>query len=117
MLKEQFEALVQSLSKLENLPQVLEALKASDNPEVVEAAESLAGQFSLAQVEGEERIYHVTTQYSEENGSSEEFAEWIMNEGDDVIKFIAWFFYVMFDVKDKESYKAAGKTYTQPKKR
>lgn len=117
MLKEQFEELVQSLVKLENLPQVLDALKASDDQEIVDAAQSLAGQFSLAEVEGEKRIYHVTTQHSEENGSSEEFAEWIMSEGDDVIKFVAWFFYVMFDIKDKESYKAAGKTYSQPKKK
>lgn len=115
MLQNEFELLVKQLCEKENLPQVLECLKSSDDPEVAEAAESLSGQFALAEVEGEKRIYHVTVQTNEQ-GQEEEFVEHVMNEGDDVIRFVAWFFYAMFNVKQKETYQAAGKTYRQPKR-
>ncbi|KJY84591.1 hypothetical protein TW81_03430 [Vibrio galatheae] len=113
-LKE-FEALVTALCEKENLPQALEHLKTSDDTEVAEAAQSLAGQFALAEVEGAKRIYHVTLQTNEQ-GEEQEFVEHVMDEGDDVIRFVAWFFDVMFDVKRKDTYQAAGKTYQQPKR-
>jgi hypothetical protein len=115
MLQNEFELLVKQLCEKENLPEALGCLKASDDTEVAEAAESLSGQFALAEVEGEKRIYHVTVQ-TDEQGQQEEFVEHVMNEGDDVIQFVAWFFYAMFDVKQKETYQAAGKTYKQPKR-
>jgi len=115
MLQEEFEALVVALCKQETLPQALELLKASEDEEVAEAAASLAGQFSLAEIDGEKRIYHVTVQQNEQ-GEDEEFVEHVMNEGDDIIKFVSWFFYAMFDVKQKDVYKIAGKTYKQPKR-
>ena len=59
MQQNEFEILVKELCQKENLPQVLEALKACEDQDIVEAAESLAGQFRLAEVEGEQRIYHV----------------------------------------------------------
>lgn len=59
MQQNEFEALVKSLCEKENLPQALELLKASEDKEVAEAAQSLTGQFALAEVDGEQRIYHV----------------------------------------------------------
>lgn len=115
MLQNEFENLVNVLCELENLPQVLEHLKSSEDEEIAEAAESLSGQFSLADVDGEKRIYHVTLQEND-TGDEEEFVEHVMNEGDHVVNFVAWFFFAMFDVKHKETFQAAGKTYKQPKR-
>ncbi|MDC5720709.1 hypothetical protein OPW41_09915 [Vibrio europaeus] len=110
-----FETLIKSLCDKENLPQALEVLKASEDQEVAEAAQSLTGQFALAEVDGAKRIYHVTVQANEQ-GEEQEFVEHVMDEGDDVIRFVAWFFDVMFDVKRKDTYQVAGKTYQQPKR-
>ncbi|WP_159650608.1 hypothetical protein [Vibrio atypicus] len=115
MEQKEFEQLVKELCQKENLPQALEMLKAVEDQEIAEAAQSLAGQFALAEVEGEKRIYHVTIQENEQ-GEEQEFIEHVMNEGDDVIGFVAWFFDAMFEVKRKETYQAAGKTYQQPKR-
>ncbi len=115
MQQNEFEALVKSLCEKENLPQALEQLKSIEDEEVSEVAESLTGQFALAEVEGEKRIYHVTVQLNDQ-GEEQEFVEHVMNEGDDVIKFVAWFFDANFDVKQKDTYQAAGKTYKQPKR-
>lgn len=65
--------------------------KSSEDEAIAEAAQSLSGQFALAEVEGEQRIYHVTTEVDEQ-GEEQEYVEHIMNEGDDVVKFVAWFF-------------------------
>ncbi|MGC9401190.1 hypothetical protein [Vibrio genomosp. F10] len=115
MQQNEFETLVKALCQLEGLPQALEALKASEDPDIAEVAASLSGQFSLADVEGESRIYHVTVEENEQ-GEEQEFVEHVMNEGDDVIKFVAWFFDAQFGMKQKETYQAAGKTYRQPKR-
>lgn len=115
MLQTDFEALVNALCKEETLPQVLELLKANEEEEVAQAAASLTGQFAIAEVDGEKRIYHVSLQTNDQ-GEEEEFVEHVMNEGDDIIKFVAWFFYVMFDIKQKDTYQVAGKTYKQPKR-
>lgn len=115
MLQNEFEALVKALCNKDNLPQALELLKASDDAEVAEAAESLSGQFALAEVDGEKRIYHVTLQENDQ-GEQQEYVEHVMNEDEDVIVFVAWFFFVMFDIKQKETYQAAGKTYKQRKR-
>ncbi|GLT18836.1 hypothetical protein GCM10007938_26180 [Vibrio zhanjiangensis] len=115
MEHKEFSELVTALCKQENLPQALEMLKSCENEEVAQAALSLVGQFALAEVEGEHRIYHVTVEKNEQ-GEEQEYVEHIMNEGDDVICFVAWFFDVMFDVKRKDSYQAAGKTFQQPKR-
>lgn len=111
----EFEALVKEACQQEGLPQALAILKASEDQEVAEAAESLVGQFAIAEVEGEQRIYHVTLQ-ADEQGEEQEFVEHVMNEGDEAIRFVAWFFDAMFEVKRKETYQAAGKTYQQPKR-
>ena len=95
--------------------QDLQLLQRSEETEVAEAAASLSGQFALAEVENEKRIYHVTQQENEQ-GEEQEFVEHVMNEGDDLIKFAAWFFDSMFGVKQKETYQTAGKTYRQPKR-
>ncbi|MGC9422989.1 hypothetical protein [Vibrio sp.] len=115
MQQKQFEALVKNLCQQPNLPQALEVLKTHDESDIAEAAQALTGQFALATVDGEKRIYHVT-QEENEQGEEQEFIEHVMNEGDDVIKFIAWFFDSQFSIKAKETYKAAGKTYQQPKR-
>ncbi|MFB9214365.1 hypothetical protein [Vibrio sinaloensis] len=115
MEHKEFEQLVKALCEKENLPQALEALKSVEDQEVAEAAQSLAGQFALAEVEGEKRIYHVTVQENEQ-GEEQEFIEHVMNEGDAVIVFVAWFFDTMFEVKRKDTYQAAGKTYQQQKR-
>ncbi|GAL16746.1 hypothetical protein JCM19235_5295 [Vibrio maritimus] len=111
----EFQLLVMQLCELKTLPDALNKLKSSENPEIKEAAESLTGQFALATVDGEERIYHVFNDV-DDNGQEQEYAEHIMNEGDDVIKFVAWFFDVMFEIKPSDTYKTAGKTYRQPKR-
>lgn len=115
MEHKEFETLVNALCEKESLPQTLELLKSAQDEEIVAAAESLAGQFALAEVENEKRIYHVTVQENEQ-GEEQEYVEHVMNEGDDVIRFVAWFFDVMFDVKRKDTYQVAGKTYQQPKR-
>lgn len=115
MLQNDFEALVKELCKKESLPEALQLLKTCDDSEVSEVAESLTGQFALAEVEGEKRIYHVTLQEND-SGEEEEFVEHIMNEGEDVIYFVAWFFSTMFDMKQKDVYQIAGKTFKQRKK-
>ncbi len=110
-----FEVLVKAICALDSLPQALELLKSNEDTEVAEAAASLTGQFSLAEVEGEKRIYHVTLQENE-LGEEQEYIEHVMNEGDDLIKFAAWFFETMFELKQKDTYQIAGKTYRQPKR-
>ncbi|KLV03347.1 hypothetical protein ABT56_19680 [Photobacterium aquae] len=115
MLHDEFETLVKSLCETAGLPEALALLKQQEDEAIVEAANSLAGQFQLAEIEGEQRIYHVSMQEND-NGEEEEYAEWIMNVGDDVIKFVAWFFYDQFEIKAKDVYQAAGRTYQQPKR-
>lgn len=115
MLQNEFEILVNNLCELENLPQALEYLKNSEDEEIAQAAQSLSGQFALAEIDGEKRIYHVTVQEND-SGEEEEFVEHVMNEGEDIIGFVAWFFFAMFDVKHKDTYQTAGKTYKQPKR-
>ncbi|MFA0087552.1 hypothetical protein [Vibrio sp. 10N.261.51.F12] len=115
MQQDEFEKLVKSLCEFNALPDALNALKASDDTDVAEAAESLTGQFALADVDGAQRIYHVSVR-TNDAGEDEEYVEHIMNDGDDVIKFVAWFFDALFDVKQSDTYKAAGKTYMQPKR-
>lgn len=110
-----FETLVKTLCTLDSVPNALKFLQMNSDSNVADAAKSLSGQFALAEVEGENRIYHVTVQ-QDEQGVDQEFVEHIMNEGDDIIRFVAWFFDIMFDVKNKDTYAAAGKTYTQPKR-
>lgn len=115
MEQKEFEQLVKVLCEKETLPQALETLKAYEDEEIAGAAQSLTGQFALAEVEGEKRIYHVTVQENDQ-GEEQEFIEHVMNEGDDVIRFVSWFFEAMFEVKRKDTYQAAGKTYQQPKR-
>ncbi|NOH95738.1 hypothetical protein [Vibrio sp. 99-70-13A1] len=115
MQHNEFEVLVKEICSKQNLPEALELLKSNEDTEVSEAALSLVGQFALADVENEKRIYHVTVQDNDE-GEEQEFVEHVMNEGDDLIKFAAWFFESMFEVKPKDTYQTAGKTYKQPKR-
>lgn len=115
MQHSEFETLVKTLCTLESIPSALKFLQMNSDTDVAEAAKSLSGQFALAEVEGESRIYHVTTQLDDQD-VEQEYVEHIMNEGDDIIRFIAWFFDIMFDVKNKDTYAAAGKTYSQPKR-
>ncbi|SJL84420.1 hypothetical protein [Vibrio palustris] len=115
MQQSDFEALVVRLCADSDLPTALATLKNADDEQVAEAAQDLTGQFTLAEVEGEERIYHVTFETNPQGGQ-DEFFEYIMNKEDDVIRFIAWFFDTQFGVKRKDVYQAAGKTYQQPKR-
>lgn len=115
MQQSQFESIVKHLCQFSTLPEVLAELKKSEEPEIVAAAMALTGQFAIAEVENEQRIYHVTSEMDEQ-GEEQEFVEHVMNEGEDVIKFIAWFFESQFEVKRKDTYQAAGKTYQQPKR-
>ncbi len=108
MLQNDFEHLIKTLCQFESLPQALDYLKQHENSEVAEAAQSLSGQFVVAEMEGEQRIYHVTIQQNDA-GEEQEYVEHIMNEGEDIIQFVVWFFFVMFDINPKETYQAAGK--------
>lgn len=115
MQQNEFEVLVKNVCAQDDLPKALEVLIACEDEEIAEAAKSLVGQFALADVEGEKRVYHVTLQENDV-GEEEEFVEHVMNAGDDVVKFAAWFFESMFELKQKDTYQAAGKTYKQPKR-
>ncbi|WP_070969333.1 hypothetical protein [Vibrio sonorensis] len=115
MEQNEFNQLVNALCETENLPQALEMLRNSENEEVSQAAQSITGQFALAEVEGEKRIYHLVIEKNEQ-GEDEELVEHVMNEGEDIIRFVAWFFDAQFEVKRKDTYQAAGKTYSQPKR-
>ncbi|EHD2237298.1 hypothetical protein JRK41_004521, partial [Vibrio vulnificus] len=88
MQQNEFEQLVKQVCQQENLPKALELLKACDDEEVAEAAASLSGQFALAEVDGEKRIYHVTLQENEA-GEETEYVEHVMNEGEHLVKFAA----------------------------
>ncbi|CAM3041128.1 hypothetical protein [Vibrio mytili] len=115
MQQNEFEILVKQLVQQDTMPQALELLKTCDEQEIAEVAQSLTGQFALAEVEGEKRIYHVTTQ-TDDAGVEQEYVEHVMNEGDHLVKFAAWFFETFFEIKQKDTYVAAGKTYHQPKR-
>lgn len=115
MEQKYFETLVTSLCATSSLPEALEILKICDNESIQSEANALTGQFSIAQSEGKSRIYHVFTEENEE-GIEEEFVEHVMFLDDEVLVFIAWFFYTQFDIKHRETYAAAGRTYTPPKR-
>nr|WP_086938684.1 hypothetical protein [Thaumasiovibrio occultus] len=115
MEQTEFEVLVKALNEKNSVAEILEALSGCDDEEVAAAAQSLRGQFSLAEIEGVERIYHVFEQ-EDDNGEMQEYAEWVMNNGDPMMAFIAWFFYSQFEIKDKDTYAAAGIRLVQPKK-
>lgn len=114
MNQNDFDQLVKSASECADLPQALALFQESEFEEVAEVANSLKGQFAVAEVDGEQRVYHVTTE--QEGDDLQEFVEHIMNVDEPVIKFVAWFFDAYFDVKPSDTYKIAGKTYRQPKR-
>ncbi|GAD79719.1 hypothetical protein [Vibrio ezurae] len=115
MNQSEFTQLVVLASQCDDLPQALQLLQECEYEEVSEVALSLKGQFAVAEVEGEQRVYHVTTQ--QEGDDLQEFVEHIMNTDEHVIRFVAWFFDAYFDVKQSDTYKMAGKTYQQPKRK
>ena len=115
MNQQAFSALIRDANQMKSLPLVLAYLQQVDELDIVEVANSLAGQFSIADVDGEKRIYHVTTELNDE-GVETEYVEHVMNEDDDSIVFISWFFESYFDMKRKDIYSAAGRTYQQPKR-
>lgn len=105
----EFEGLVKKVCECDSLPLALSVLSHDEFPEVAKAAQALTGHFSLAEIEGEKRIYHVSSGKNEA-GDIQEFVEHVMNEGDDIIKFVVWFFSTQFDVKARDVYRAAGRT-------
>ncbi|ORT48712.1 hypothetical protein ST37_16690 [Vibrio sp. qd031] len=111
----EFEAIIKQATQTKGLAPALEFFTQSEHKEISDAAQSLKGQFSAAELDGQLRIYHVTEQTDDE-GNSEQFLEHVMNEGDDVIQFVAWFFESQFEYSAKEIYQIAGKTYRQPKR-
>lgn len=108
-------AFIKQAASEDSLASALNLFKTAEHAEISEVAQSLSGQFALAEVEGEKRIYHVTEQENDQ-GEMQEFVEHVMNEGDETIRFVAWFFDSFFDIKAKETYAMAGKTYRQPKR-
>ncbi|MEZ9525164.1 hypothetical protein [Enterovibrio norvegicus] len=116
MEQQEFETLVKSLSEKTSLPEALELLKACEDEEVAAAASAMTGQFALAEVEGENRVYHVFTEQND-SGEEEEFVEHVMNVGEDVMVFVAWFFYTQFEITDRDTYAAAGRVFKKPKRR
>jgi hypothetical protein len=115
MDNQEFITIVKEASKQENLPLALEYLKTVNDIDVKNAALALVGQFALAEIEGEQRIYHVSLELNDD-GVEEEYVEHIMNEGDETIVFVAWFFDSQFSIKRKDVYQAADRTYKQPKR-
>ncbi|MCE0494946.1 hypothetical protein [Vibrio salinus] len=115
MQETEFQELVKQASSMGSLPEALAFLKNCDLEDVASAAKDLTGQFALAEMEGVNKIYHVITE-KDEQGNEEELLEFIMNEGDDTLIFVAWFFSSQFSLKTRDVYRAAGKTYKQPKR-
>ncbi len=115
MNSQEFATIVKQACQHESLPGALAFLRQVDDEEIAQAADALTGQFALAEVDGEQRIYHVFTD-TDDQGVEQEYVEHIMNEGDDTILFVAWFFETEFEIKRKEVYAAAGRTYKQPKR-
>ena len=66
-----FESLVRLLCQQANLPQALELLKTQEDEAIAQAANELTGQFALAEVNGEKRIYHVSVQQDEQGQEQE----------------------------------------------
>ena len=115
MDQKDFEQLVKHVCEQESLPQALALLKETEDHDIAVASDALTGQFALAEVDGERRIYHVFNEENEQ-GEMTEYVDHIMNEGEHLVKFAAWFFSTQFDMKPKDVYQAAGKTYQQPKR-
>ncbi|MDC0611951.1 hypothetical protein OAP63_14560 [Vibrio sp.] len=115
MQESEFNELVKQASDKSSLPEALTFLKECELDEVSSAAQELTGQFALAEMDGEKRIYHVSVETNEQ-GEAEELLEFIMKEGDDTLVFVSWFFYSQFDIKHRDVYRAVGKTYKQPKR-
>lgn len=115
MEEKEFEILIKAVCNTKELPEALNLLKACEDDSISSAANDLTGQFSLAEINGKNKIYHV---FSEENtqGEVEEFVELVMELGEDIIVFVAWFFFTQFDIKNRDIYSAAGRTYKQPKR-
>ncbi len=107
-----FQQLVLELCQTENLPQALALLQQNSDEDIAQAAKSLAGTFMVAEVKGKSKIYHSFTDTNEQ-GETEEFVEHVMDMGDEILKFVAWFFYSQFEIKNKDTYLAAGRTYRQ----
>jgi hypothetical protein len=115
MVDKEFVELVKSACACDGLPSALAYFQDCDDENVAQTAQELKGQFAVAEIDGEQRIYHVMTETDDE-GNEQEYADHVMNEGDDTIRFVAWFFDVFFAIKQKDVYQAAGKTYRQPKR-
>ncbi len=115
MQESEFQKLVKQASSKSSLPEALTFLKNCDLDEIASAAQDLTGQFALAEMQGVNKIYHVVTEIDEQ-GKEEELLEFIMDEGDDTLVFVAWFFTSQFSMKARDVYRAAGKTYKQPKR-
>ncbi len=115
MENQAFQELIQKTCQTDDLPQALALLRSCGDENIAEAANQLTGKFNMAEVDGKQKIYHIFTELNEEN-EEQEFAEFVMNIGDDIMLFVAWFFYTQFEIKASDVYAAAGKTYKQPKK-
>lgn len=115
MEQEYFETLMKALCATSTLPEALELLKTCENESIENEAKMLTGQFSIAEVDGRQRIYHVFTEDNDQ-GEPQEFVEHVMFLDDDVIVFVAWFFYSQFEIKHRETYAAVNRTYKQPKR-
>lgn len=115
MEQKYFETLIKTLCATSSLPEALELLKVCDNESIKNEAQALTGEFTIAQTDGKSRIYHLFTEENDE-GVEEEFVEHVMFLDDDVIIFISWFFFTQFDIKHRDTYAAAGRTYKQPKR-
>jgi len=111
----EFQNLIQQAIEKNSLPEALTFLKESTIEDVAAAAQDLTGQFALADMDGVNKVYHVTVEINDE-GKEEEFLEFIMNRDDDTIVFVTWFFFSQFSIKASDVYRAAGKTYKQPKR-
>lgn len=116
MENQTFTSIVKQACDQANLPAALNFLKQVAEEDIANAAQELTGQFMLAEVDGEQRIYHTTIEPNDD-GVDTEYVEYIMNEGDEAIIFVAWFFETYFDIKRKEVYAAAERTYKQPKRK
>jgi hypothetical protein len=115
MTEKKLKALMTELVKKHDLKEALALLVACDIEEIASTATELQGHFFVAEVDNVHKIYHSSTEIDDE-GTEKEYLDHVMNVGDDIMCFVTWFFDSFFEIKTKEIYALAGKTYKQQKK-
>lgn len=116
MTEKKLKALMAEILNTNNLKDALLLLIDSDLEDIAVTARELQGKFFIAEIDNHQKIYYSSIE-KEESGEETEYLEHVMNVDENIMKFIIWFFHGFFEIKVKDIYRLAGKTYQQQKKR